>query len=1726
MRYDVRKTAILEAGAFDNAHYLDQALAAGVADLWDYPSLLDHYLSAGWKRRLNPSRDFDVGAYLDGNPLVRQAGIEPLSRHLWQNARPDAPSHRNLRPITIVVGMHRSGASLCANILGILGVDMCERSEVVEFHDRILEALDRKWDDRSHMLSLPSGWCTKPGVRAIRDEMTAWLAEHVPHTAHFGFNDPRTARLLALWDEICAELQLDPRYVFCVREPAEVARLLVARNGIARREAEYRWMMHSAETILGIGGRPLCIIAHEDWFGEPGRNLARLAAHLGLERALESDVVATLLKAAVDRAPPNEEPEDEAAPLAAALYRQIANAAGEGHVGAGLRDAAARFLDVAELIEGSRAVGSSAPADALRSVVDRAAALGLDAEVIDGARGGDLIQRMRVKKALVARHGIEQGFVAFRELFDIPDTARLHLRPVRSLRAVAAERSIVFHEMDPGGEPFVVKPPTVFGEGNQRELNGISRSIFVACLADARVRGGSAFVEMDGLALLDYEGDELSRVDDNLDLDPAVFAAEGGVVWMAAPENDVCSIELDEAFCLLGPHSDAFGHWIWEYLPKVIAGLLSGKLPPVPVLIDEAMPVTHRQALALLAPKGTQIVEIGPSQTVLVHRLWCAPSQMYMPLLEEMNERWKIDYIAPPPVRLAVIVEAMRSRLFSVVAAQAGDERIYLARRDYRHRKLINHDAIEAMALAHGFRVVYPEDRDFAAQIALVREARLILAANGSAVMLAMFARPGTRLCVLTHPYTLEQTDLSAVLRELGIEPTMFVGAYATLHKDWEHLSDYEIDETRFADFLDAWIRGTESGDEHAAPTVAVDHAASWGFEVGLPEAAQGTDLTARMKIKQALVERYGVERGFAAFCNLLALPHSEEVRLRPLASLRVVAAERAIVFRELAAYGKPFVIRPSNVFGEGNHRELNGVARSCYVACFADALVSGQSAFIEVDGLALLDYEADELSGDILQYDPAIFAAQNGEVWLTAPKDDVGSITLVEAFTLLGPYSHVFGHWLLEYLPKFLMASMSGELPAMPVLIGEDMPPQLRESLELLVPEGTQIVQLGPFHTARVRRLWCAPSPSYAPVFDRVSEKPEPERTFPPAYLGAIAQAMRSRLATTVSGTDANERIFLARKPHQHRKLINHHVIEAVAQARGFRIVYPEDLSFAEQIRMVRGARLILAPSGSAALLGMFAQPGTKLCLLNHPYTVEHMDMMALLNEVGVEASMFSGRYVSIVSEWPDFSDYEIDEARFAHFLDAWIRSAGTGDEGAASRETLSALASFRDDFSRSGWLPFELMRLKGCLAQQLGVERGFTAWRDGLRMLDLRPFPVEEDEHIGLKPLLGLREFALRQADFFLELDPGGRPFVVPQPNVIGESNCRELEGISRSIFVTCLNDVRLRGWSAFIDTADAVLLEYQADELHRMDDNLAADPSVFQASGESAWAIELSEGNDVMELDTAFTLIGPHTNDFGHWMWEYLPRYIVATASGVVPPMPVLIDEAMPATHRQALELLVPPGTHIVTLPTFRTVRVRRLWCATGQVYVPILESRNERLRWEYFAAPPARFAPIIREMARRAEIMIPPGGGNERVYLARQSWRRRKLLNHAEVEDVARARGFCVVYPEELDFQDQVRLLRDAQFVLGPDGSAFYLAFFAQPGTRVCTLSHPFAISTQSEQACFLSAAGMDVTFVTGPGIAESAEYPDFQDYTIDLTVLDRFLDEWLASERVPPVIAAA
>jgi hypothetical protein len=225
------------------------------------------------------------------------------------------------RPIVFVLGMHRSGTSLCSHILSALGVDMAdkipgpgnpaptpdnprghwERWEIVEFHDRILHLFNRNYFGRFHDFALPVAWWADPRVAQIKRELTAFLEQRIGH-GYFGFKDPRTVRLMPVWHQIIDELKLAPKIVLCLRNPAQAARSLNVRDGLDPEIGEFRWLVYMIDFFRFAANLDFCTLEYEAWFSDPAANVEKLQKFLDLPwQQSEADLV-LLLSGIIDPA--------------------------------------------------------------------------------------------------------------------------------------------------------------------------------------------------------------------------------------------------------------------------------------------------------------------------------------------------------------------------------------------------------------------------------------------------------------------------------------------------------------------------------------------------------------------------------------------------------------------------------------------------------------------------------------------------------------------------------------------------------------------------------------------------------------------------------------------------------------------------------------------------------------------------------------------------------------------------------------------------------------------------------------------------------------------------------------------------------------------------------------------------------------------------------------------------------------------------------------------------------------------------------------------------------------------------------------------------------------------------------------------------------------------------------------------------------------------------------
>ncbi|NHN84899.1 DUF563 domain-containing protein [Acetobacter musti] len=194
------------------------------------------------------------------------------------------------------------------------------------------------------------------------------------------------------------------------------------------------------------------------------------------------------------------------------------------------------------------------------------------------------------------------------------------------------------------------------------------------------------------------------------------------------------------------------------------------------------------------------------------------------------------------------------------------------------------------------------------------------------------------------------------------------------------------------------------------------------------------------------------------------------------------------------------------------------------------------------------------------------------------------------EPVVLLATNGHqIFGHWLVDFLPKFHLLALAGiSLNEVRILLPTNMGAFARDMMLTMGIREDQLLEHDPDAEVLQCRTLIVPTtlrqagrchPMYADAVATINEMIDRTRAVPDASL---------------------RRIFVTRGPQFGRRLYGIVEAEEIARAHDFTIVRPEELPISEQIALFRGAREIVGPYGSALHSSIFSRPGAKVAAIH----------------------------------------------------------------------------------------------------------------------------------------------------------------------------------------------------------------------------------------------------------------------------------------------------------------------------------------------------------------------------------------------------------------------------------------------------------------------------------------------------------------------------------------------
>jgi predicted O-methyltransferase YrrM len=257
-------------------------------------------------------------------------------------------------------------------------------------------------------------------------------------------------------------------------------------------------------------------------------------------------------------------------------------------------------------------------------------------------------------------------------------------------------------------------------------------------------------------------------------------------------------------------------------------------------------------------------------------------------------------------------------------------------------------------------------------------------------------------------------------------------------------------------------------------------------------------------------------------------------------------------------------------------------------------------------------------------------------------------------------------------------------------------------------------------------------------------------------------------------------------------------------------------------------------------------------------------------------------------------------------------------------------------------------------------------------------------------------------------------------------------------------------------------------------------------------SGWS---TSNTDDLSLGSACLFDCHWADNIWHWFTEWVPRAAALEAAGFEGTY--LIPHG--AVYAGSLELLGIPAERLLVRPT-AIIHVQRLsftQCLNGHMLG----------RWPW----------LLRSVRERIIPRLPAGESPRYLYIGRRGDKRR-VLNEPDVLSRLAADGFAVVFMEDYPIEEQVRLARDAEVIVGPHGAGMVFSMFMKPGGTIIEMFHARYINPCMSAICNLLELDyrMLVSSVNPPDNFRSDDL-----IQVDLPLLDIAIRNVLPSRETTP-----
>lgn len=219
--------------------------------------------------------------------------------------------------------------------------------------------------------------------------------------------------------------------------------------------------------------------------------------------------------------------------------------------------------------------------------------------------------------------------------------------------------------------------------------------------------------------------------------------------------------------------------------------------------------------------------------------------------------------------------------------------------------------------------------------------------------------------------------------------------------------------------------------------------------------------------------------------------------------------------------------------------------------------------------------------------------------------------------------------------------------------------------------------------------------------------------------------------------------------------------------------------------------------------------------------------------------------------------------------------------------------------------------------------------------------------------------------------------------------------------------------------------------------------------------------------------------------HWLTDVLPRLLAVEDR--LPDLVMLLPPELPRVHLDTLSIFKFAGA--TPVPARAKLRVPKMvapahTAPTGNYNVGLIRELRDR---------------YLSRLKDRNDIH-----GPRFIYASRAKAKKRRVVNEVEVATLLTRLGFATIHFENYSFEDQVRLARNAEVLVGLHGAALTNMLFMIDGARVLE----FRMLSDASNLCYFSlASALGLGYAYQFGVAPEGATAHEADLVVDLHELE-------------------